>query len=84
MQQILVLPLYLDLAMATDSSNDLDLPIALIGYAALSVDRQMTASTPSSIAAVKTLSVPMIFVLTASIGKNSQEGTCFKAAAWNI
>ena len=30
---------------------------------------------------VKTLSVPIILVLTASNGKNSQEGTCFKAAA---
>ena len=30
-QQILVLPLYLDFAIATDSSNDFDLPIALIG-----------------------------------------------------
>ena len=29
----------------------------------------------------KTLSVPITFVFTASIGKNSQEGTCFKAAA---
>ena len=28
------------------------------------------------------LSVPWMLVRTASIGKNSQEGTCFSAAAW--
>ena len=27
-------------------------------------------------------SVPIIFVLTASLGWNSHDGTCFKAAAW--
>ena len=34
--------------------------------------------------AVNKLSVPKTFVFTASTGKNSQEGTCFKAAAWKI
>jgi len=38
------------------------MPIALIGYAALSVERQMTAFTPASMAAVNTLSVPMTLV----------------------
>ena len=83
-QQILVFPELLDLATATFSSIALVIPIAFIGYAALSVERQMTHSTPASIAAVSTLSVPMTFVRTASIGKNSQEGTCFSAAAWKI
>ena len=41
----------------------------------------MTAPTPASIAAVSTLSVPITLVFTASMGKNSQLGTCFKAAA---
>ena len=39
--------------------------------------------TPASTAICNTLSVPSTFVRTASIGKNSQEGTCFNAAAWN-
>jgi len=83
-QQILVPLLYLDLATATFSSIALVIPIALIGYAALSVERQITHFTPASIAAVKMLSVPMTLVLTASIGKNSQEGTCLSAAAWKM
>ena len=58
-------------------------PIALTGYAALSVERQITFFTPESIAAVSTLSVPKTFVFTASRGKNSQFGTCLSAAAWN-
>ena len=29
-------------------------------------------------------SVPMMFVCTACIGKNSQEGTCLSAAAWKM
>ena len=33
------------------------------------------------IEAVKTLSVPKTLVFTASTGKNSHDGTCFKAAA---
>ena len=35
--------------------------------------------TPASIAACSTLSVPMILVCTACMGKNSQDGTCFNA-----
>ena len=62
----------------------LDFPMALMGYAALSVDRHTTRDTPSSIAACSTLSVPMTFVRTASMGKNSQEGTCLSAAAWKM
>ena len=73
-----------DLATMTFSIIALDVPIAFTGYAALSVERQITFFTPASIAAVSTFSVPRTFVLTASIGKNSQEGTCFKAAAWKI
>lgn len=30
------------------------------------------------------ISVPITLVRTASIGKNSQDGTCFSAAAWKI
>lgn len=44
----------LDLATTAFSSTDFVIPIALIGEAALSVLKQMTASTPSSIATVKT------------------------------
>ena len=58
-----------------------DVPIAFTGYAALSVDRQTTFLTPYSIATDNTFSVPNIFVLTASRGKNSHDGTCFNAAA---
>ena len=58
--------------------------IALTGYAALSVDKQTTFLTPASMAAVRTFSVPKTLVLTASMGKNSHDGTCFNAAAWNI
>ena len=83
-QQIFVLPLVRLFAMATFSSRALDMPMALIGYAALSVLRQITDFTPASIAAVSTLSVPITLVRMASMGKNSQEGTCFSAAAWNM
>ena len=58
--------------------------MAFTGYAALSVDRQIAASTPASTAAVSTFSVPNTFVFTASSGKNSHDGTCFSAAAWKI
>ena len=44
----------------------------------------MTHSTPESMATSRTLSVPMTLVLTASMGKNSHEGTCLRAAAWKI
>ena len=39
------------LAKITLSISALDFPIALIGYAALSVERQTTLLTPASIAA---------------------------------
>lgn len=73
-----------DFATAIFSSRALLMPIALMGYAALSVERQMTHFTPESMAASRTLSVPMTLVLTASIGKNSQDGTCLRAAAWKM
>ena len=41
-------------------------------------------TTPASMAASRTLSVSMTLVLTASIGKNSQLGTCLRAAAWKM
>ena len=47
------------------------------------MERHTTFCTPSSMAAWSTLSVPTTLVFTASIGKNSQEGTCLSAAAWN-
>ena len=80
-QQIFVICVVRDFATMTFSIMALLVPIAFTGYAALSVERQMTVFTPSSIAAVNTFSVPRTFVLTASIGKNSQDGTCFNAAA---
>ena len=58
-----------------------DMPIALIGYAALSVERTTTRETPCAMALSITLFVPNTFVFTASMGKNSQLGTCFSAAA---
>jgi len=51
-------------ATATFSIIALLVPIAFTGYAALSVERQITFSTPSSIAAVKTFSVPKTLVLS--------------------
>ena len=47
----------------------------------LSVLKTITFLTPLEIAASKTLLVPKMFVSTAWTGKNSQDGTCFKAAA---
>ena len=73
-----------DFATNTFSIIALEVPIALTGYAALSVERQITFLTPSSMAAVRTLSVPRTLVLTASSGKNSHEGTCLSAAAWKM
>lgn len=71
----------LALARITFSIIALLIPMALMGYAALSVDKQTILFTPNCTAAVKTLFVPSTLVRTASMGKNSQEGTCFKAAA---
>ena len=53
----------------------------LIGYTALSVLRQTTDLTFASKDALSKFSLPEIFVATACIGKNSQVGTCFNAAA---
>jgi len=70
-------------ALATRSIMALLRPIALIGYTALSVLRHTTDLTPHSWAARITLSLPCTFVAVACNGKNSHEGTCFSAAAWN-
>ena len=43
--------------------------------------KQTTFLTLISIEALTTLSIPLTFVFVASIGKNSHDGTCFKAAA---
>ncbi len=71
----------LDLDIITFSINALLIPIALIGYAALSVLRITTFFRSYFSAAFNTLLVPKILVLTASRGKNSHDGTCFNAAA---
>ena len=72
---------FLDFATITFSIIALDMPMALIGYAALSVLSTTTFFTLCLSANVNTLSVPRMLVFTASNGKNSQEGTCFNAAA---
>ncbi len=69
-------------AWATFSISALDMPIALTGYAALSVPRHTTERTPLALLASITLALPSTLVRTASIGKNSQLGTCLSAAAW--
>ena len=69
------------LATITFSIIAFEMPIALIGYTALSVLRQSTRLTSNSTAASITLSVPMTFVFTASMGWNSHDGTCLRAAA---
>ncbi len=48
------------------------MPIALTGYTALSVLRHTTERTPAAAAAWITLRLPMTFVRTACVGKNSQ------------
>ena len=57
-----------DFAAKIFSANALDIPIAFIGYAALSVLRRITRFTPLAVAALQTFSVPSTFVRTASIG----------------
>jgi hypothetical protein len=69
-------------AWATFSIIALDMPIALMGYAALSVPRHTTDVTPFALLASITLALPNTLVRTASSGKNSQLGTCLSAAAW--
>ena len=63
------------------SISALDIPMAFTGYTALSVLRTMTLLTRDARAAFITFSAPRVLVWTASMGKNSQEGTCFSAAA---
>ena len=76
-----MLPESLDLETIIFSIRAFEIPIAFIGYTALSVLKQITFFTLFFIADSKTFSVPKIFVFTASIGKNSHDGTCFSAAA---
>src|SRR5216683_2630749 len=71
-----------DDATMTFSIMAFEMPMALIGYTALSVLRQTRRFTPAATAAWITFSVPRMLVRTASIGWNSQDGTCFSAAAW--
>ena len=65
------------------SISAFDMPIAFTGYTALSVLRTITLLTLKASAAFITFSAPSVFVCTASMGKNSHDGTCFSAAAWN-
>ena len=58
------------------------MPMAEVGYTALSVDKQTTFCTRFWMAASNRFSLPLMLVFTASIGKLSQDGTCFIAAAW--
>src|ERR1022692_236222 len=69
-------------ACAVFSIRALLMPIALMGYTALSVLRHTTDLTPLAAAASITLALPATLVRTACVGKNSQDGTCFRAAAW--
>ena len=65
------------------SARALVLPITFTGYAALSVERHTTASTPASTAASSTFAVPTAFVRRAALGSFSHPGMSFIAAAWN-
>ena len=68
-------------ATITFSIIALLMPMALMGYTALSVLRHTTRWTPAPIAASSTFSVPSTLVRTACMGWNSHEGTCLSAAA---
>ena len=57
------------------------MPMAEVGYTALSVDKQTTFCTRFWMAASSRFSLPLMLVFTASMGKFSQDGTCFIAAA---
>ena len=57
-----------DMATMTFSIMAFDIPMALMGYTALSVLRQTTRFTRAAIAACSTFSVPSTLVRTASIG----------------
>src|SRR5690349_8130202 len=81
-QQITVVrPPTRDFAIASFSIIALEIPMALIGYTALSVDSTITFLTPADNAAFRTFSAPSSLVRMASIGKNSHDGTCLSAAA---
>ena len=73
--------MFLEAATATFSIKALLIPMALMGYAALSVLKQIMRFTLLATAASMVFWVPKTFVFAASIGKNSQEGTCLRAAA---
>ena len=79
--QIIVLFEFLELAIAIFSIKAFEIPIAFIGYAALSVLKHITFFTSCLIAEIRTLLVPITLVLVASRGKNSQAGTCLRAEA---
>src|SRR6516165_5578455 len=57
-----------DFATATFSISAFDIPIALIGYTALSVLNTITFFTPLAMAAFSVFSVPRMLVATASMG----------------
>ncbi len=57
-----------DLATISFSAIAFEMPMALIGYTALSVLSTTTRLTPRAIAAFSTFSVPSTLVRTASIG----------------
>ena len=59
------------------------MPITLMGLQALSVETARTVCVRSDRRAARTtFSAPSTFVATAWLGKYSQVGTCFIAAAW--
>ena len=70
-----------DFAIMTFSIIAFDIPIALIGYTALSVLSTTQRRTSLAMAARITFSAPTTLVWTASIGWNSHDGTCLSAAA---
>ena len=64
--------IFLEAAIATFSIKAFEIPMALIGYAALSVLRQIIFLTPFAIAASIVFWVPNTFVLAASSGKQAR------------
>ena len=63
------------------SAIDFDLPSALMGSAALSVEMLTKVLTPLLREASRTFRVPMTFVFHASAGNFSRAGKCLRAAA---
>ena len=61
------------------------MPITLTGLHALSVEIAIANSTSVPVIAMArvTFDAPKTFVITASRGAYSHDGTCFSAAAWN-